>query len=110
MKLYEDQQRRQGQPIEYAFAKQVLASVAGTEAENLAESRGLDEREKRQASKLAIEQVGKLWETRNREPGGGEYGGLGSGGGDMGGGSAEQVGYGGGPKRREGAFRRWLDE
>ncbi|KAK3679634.1 hypothetical protein LTR78_000009 [Recurvomyces mirabilis] len=55
MKVFEDQQRREGKTVNHQFAKEMLAGIAGGEVDKLCETKGADyidrERAKREASK-----------------------------------------------------------
>jgi len=50
MKLYEDHQRKEGNVVSHAFAKELLAGFVGGEVDKLAETKGMDfvDREKAQ--------------------------------------------------------------
>ncbi|KAK8153960.1 hypothetical protein BKA80DRAFT_192562, partial [Phyllosticta citrichinensis] len=56
-KAFEDHQRKQGKPVQHAFAKELLAGFAAAEVDKLAESKGADwvdrEKAKHQAKKNA---------------------------------------------------------
>ncbi|KAF2140216.1 uncharacterized protein K452DRAFT_288988 [Aplosporella prunicola CBS 121167] len=56
-KAFEDHQRKQGKPVEHAFAKELLAGFAAAEVDKLAETKGEDfvdrERAKHEAKKNA---------------------------------------------------------
>lgn len=58
-KLYEDRQRREGVPVEHAFAKEMIAGIVGGEVDKLFETKGLDfldrERCKREAEQQAMQ-------------------------------------------------------
>lgn len=49
MKLFEDHQRKEGQPVSHQFAKELLAGFAGGEVDKLAETHG-----KRAISSISI--------------------------------------------------------
>ncbi|KAH6693067.1 hypothetical protein EV126DRAFT_429130 [Verticillium dahliae] len=78
MKLFEDRQRKNGEPVHHAFAKELLAGFAGAEVDKLVETKGLDyiDREKakrhaeKQAESLYENQYGDLeqYDPREREP------------------------------------------
>ncbi|KAM0723678.1 hypothetical protein Q7P37_000666 [Cladosporium fusiforme] len=57
MKMFEDKQRKEGQPVSHAFAKELLAGFAGGEVDRLAETKGADyidrEKAKHEAKKRA---------------------------------------------------------
>ncbi|KXL47632.1 hypothetical protein M433DRAFT_63930, partial [Acidomyces richmondensis BFW] len=57
MKLFEDQQRREGKQVDHQFAKELIAGFAGGEVDKLCETKGADyidrERAKRQARERA---------------------------------------------------------
>ena len=42
MKLFEDHQRREGEPVSHGFAKELLAGFVGGEVDKLAETKGED--------------------------------------------------------------------
>ncbi|KAF4303834.1 putative antibiotic response protein [Botryosphaeria dothidea] len=56
-KAFEDHQRKEGKPVNHAFAKELLAGFAAAEVDKLAETKGEDfvdrERAKHQAKKNA---------------------------------------------------------
>ncbi|KAK7555217.1 hypothetical protein IWX49DRAFT_606175 [Phyllosticta citricarpa] len=56
-KAFEDHQRKEGKPVNHAFAKEVLAGFAAAEVDKLAETKGADwvdrEKAKHQAKKNA---------------------------------------------------------
>ncbi|OTA31945.1 hypothetical protein BTJ68_08810 [Hortaea werneckii EXF-2000] len=57
MKLFEDEQRREGKQINHAFAKELIAGIAGGEVDKLCETKGADyidrERAKHEARRRA---------------------------------------------------------
>ncbi|RMY78694.1 hypothetical protein D0863_00496 [Hortaea werneckii] len=57
MKLFEDQQRREGKQVNHAFAKELIAGIAGGEVDKLCETKGADyidrERAKHEARRRA---------------------------------------------------------
>ncbi|KAJ9629283.1 hypothetical protein H2203_001653 [Taxawa tesnikishii (nom. ined.)] len=56
-KAFEDHQRKEGKPVEHAFAKELLAGFAAAEVDKLAETKGEDfvdrEKAKREAKRNA---------------------------------------------------------
>lgn len=60
LKHFEDDRRKDGQPVKHQFAKEALAAFAGAEADKLAETKGLNavdrEKVKRQAQDQAQQQ------------------------------------------------------
>lgn len=54
-KLYEDRQRREGQPVSHAFAKEMLAGIAGGEVDKLFETKGLDFLDREQTRRQAVD-------------------------------------------------------
>lgn len=58
-KVFEDRQRREGKPVSHAFAKELLAGIAGGEVDKLFETHGLDyldkEKAKHEARRMATE-------------------------------------------------------
>ncbi|KAH9822089.1 Protein of unknown function (DUF3759) [Teratosphaeria destructans] len=57
MKIFEDQQRKEGKQVNHAFAKELIAGIAGGEVDKLCETKGADyidrERAKHEAKKRA---------------------------------------------------------
>lgn len=54
-KMFEDRQRREGKPVSHAFAKELIAGIAGGEVDKLFETKGLDYLDRDEAKRQAIE-------------------------------------------------------
>ncbi|KAI0443885.1 hypothetical protein F4803DRAFT_286944 [Xylaria telfairii] len=64
MKLFEDRQRREGKTVNHAFAKEVLAGIAGAEVDKLFETKGLDAIDREKAKHHAKKQAEHLYEQQ----------------------------------------------
>ncbi|TGJ85766.1 hypothetical protein E0Z10_g2968 [Xylaria hypoxylon] len=67
MKLFEDRQRNEGKPVSHAFAKELLASIAGAEVDKLFETKGLDAFDREKAKHQAKKQAEHLYEQQYGE-------------------------------------------
>lgn len=56
-KIFEDRQRKEGKPVSHAFAKELLAGIAGGEVDKLFETKGLDYLDRDQARDQAVQQA-----------------------------------------------------
>jgi hypothetical protein len=56
-KVFEDKQRKEGKSVSHAFAKEMLAGIAGGEVDKLFETKGLDYLDKREAKDRAVQEV-----------------------------------------------------
>ncbi|RDW60062.1 hypothetical protein BP5796_11668 [Coleophoma crateriformis] len=61
-KLFEDRQRKEGKPVSHAFAKELLAGLAGAEIDKLAETKGEDFIDREKAKYHAKQQVEKMYD------------------------------------------------
>lgn len=57
MKMFEDRQRREGEPVSHGLAKEMIAGFAGGEVDKLIETRGLDDLDREQTRNRAIGQA-----------------------------------------------------
>ncbi|KAN0065101.1 hypothetical protein ACQY0O_001597 [Thecaphora frezii] len=64
MRAYEKRQEESGEPVKHAFAKEILAGIAGAEVDKLVETKGLDFLDREQAKRHAREQAEQLYESR----------------------------------------------
>lgn len=64
MKLYEDQQAKNGKPDSHALAKEILAGIAGAEIDKLFETKGLDALDKHKAKTHAQQEALKEYDVR----------------------------------------------
>ncbi|PWN23384.1 hypothetical protein BCV69DRAFT_280992 [Microstroma glucosiphilum] len=66
MRVYEKRQEREGKTENHAFAKELLAGIAGAEVDKLFETKGLDyldqEKAKRHAQQEAVSQYEQRYE------------------------------------------------
>ncbi|KAK9383545.1 uncharacterized protein V2V93DRAFT_362083 [Kockiozyma suomiensis] len=62
-KAFEDKQRREGQPVSHAFAKEVLAGFAGAEVDKLIETKGLNFYDREKAKRHAQQQVEQMYNS-----------------------------------------------
>lgn len=53
MKMFEDHQRREGEPVSHGFAKELLAGFVGGEVDRLAETKGEDAWDRHKAKERA---------------------------------------------------------
>lgn len=63
MKVFEDKQRRDGQPVSHKFAKEMLAGIAGGEVDKLFESKGLNYLDREKAKRQAQNQVQSAYDN-----------------------------------------------
>ncbi|KAJ9661553.1 hypothetical protein H2198_001933 [Neophaeococcomyces mojaviensis] len=63
MKLFEDQQRKEGKTVNHGFAKELLAGLVGAEVDRLAETKGMDEYDKVQAKRHAERQAEGMYDS-----------------------------------------------
>lgn len=61
-KVFEDRQRRNGQPVSHAFAKEMLAGIAGGEIDKLFETKGLDYLDRDESKRQAQQYVEQAYE------------------------------------------------
>eukprot|EP00246_Nothoceros_aenigmaticus_P005954 TRINITY_DN18536_c0_g1_i1.p1 TRINITY_DN18536_c0_g1~~TRINITY_DN18536_c0_g1_i1.p1 ORF type:complete len:126 (+),score=30.97 TRINITY_DN18536_c0_g1_i1:87-464(+) len=61
-KIFEDRQRSEGKPVSHAFAKELLAGIAGAEIDKLAETKGLDWVDREKAKNHAREQTENMYD------------------------------------------------
>ncbi|CAF9936618.1 MAG: hypothetical protein HETSPECPRED_010390 [Heterodermia speciosa] len=64
MKKFEDHQREKGEPVNHAFAKELLAGFAGGEVDKLAETKGMDLYDKERAHHQAKENASQLYDQQ----------------------------------------------
>ncbi|KAI0106429.1 hypothetical protein GGR51DRAFT_559846 [Nemania sp. FL0031] len=64
MKLFEDRQRKEGKTVNHAFAKELLAGIAGAEVDKLIETKGLDAIDREKAKHHAKKQAEHLYEQQ----------------------------------------------
>ncbi|KAI0401329.1 hypothetical protein F4802DRAFT_433888 [Xylaria palmicola] len=64
MKLFEDRQRREGKTVKHAFAKEMLAGIAGAEVDKLFETKGLDAWDREKAKHHAKKQAEHLYDEQ----------------------------------------------
>ncbi|KAI0133069.1 hypothetical protein F4776DRAFT_625974 [Hypoxylon sp. NC0597] len=64
MKLFEDRQRKEGKAVNHAFAKELLAGIAGAEVDKLVETKGLDFIDREKAKRHAKEQAEHLYDSQ----------------------------------------------
>ncbi|KAI1138693.1 hypothetical protein F5Y05DRAFT_47347 [Hypoxylon sp. FL0543] len=64
MKLFEDRQRKEGKPVNHAFAKELIAGIAGAEVDKLVETKGLDFVDREKAKRHAKEQAEHLYDSQ----------------------------------------------
>ncbi|KAH6655154.1 hypothetical protein BKA67DRAFT_559623 [Truncatella angustata] len=61
MKLFEDRQRKNGEPVNHQFAKEIVAGIAGAEVDKLFETKGLDFLDREKAKRHAKQQAESLY-------------------------------------------------
>ncbi|KAH7368732.1 hypothetical protein B0T11DRAFT_326883 [Plectosphaerella cucumerina] len=64
MKLFEDRQRRSGEPVKHQFAKELLMGFAGAEVDRLVETKGMDYLDQRRARDQAQERAAELYDRQ----------------------------------------------
>ncbi|KAI8627637.1 hypothetical protein F5Y19DRAFT_477163 [Xylariaceae sp. FL1651] len=64
MKLFEDRQRKEGKTVNHAFAKEMLAGIAGAEVDKLFETKGLDAYDREKAKHHAKKQAEHLYDEQ----------------------------------------------
>lgn len=64
MRLWEQQQRKEGKPVEHGLAKEMLAAAAGFEVDKLVETKGLDFVDREKAKHHAKKQAEELYEQQ----------------------------------------------
>ncbi|ORY67247.1 cipC-like antibiotic response protein [Pseudomassariella vexata] len=62
MKVFEDRQRKKGEPVNHAFAKEMLAGIAAAEVDKLVETKGLDHIDRQKAKHHAEKQAEHLYD------------------------------------------------
>ncbi|PMD12905.1 hypothetical protein NA56DRAFT_652183 [Hyaloscypha hepaticicola] len=61
-KMFEDRQRKDGQPVSHQFAKEMLVGLAGAEVDKLAETKGMDFIDREKAKHHAKENVENMYD------------------------------------------------
>ncbi|KAI0124197.1 hypothetical protein BJ170DRAFT_75512 [Xylariales sp. AK1849] len=64
MKVFEDRQRNNGEPVKHQFAKEMLVGLAGAEVDKLFETKGLDEFDREKAKHQAKKQAESLYDEQ----------------------------------------------
>ncbi|KAK1637625.1 hypothetical protein BDP81DRAFT_211800 [Colletotrichum phormii] len=64
MKLFEDRQRKNGEPVKHQFAKEMIAGIAGAEVDKLFETKGLDYIDREKAKRHAEKQAEHLYQEQ----------------------------------------------
>jgi hypothetical protein len=67
MHLWENEQRKEGKPVEHGVAKELLCAAAGYEVDRLAESKGLDWLDREKAKHHAKEQAKSLYDQQYQD-------------------------------------------
>ncbi|KAI1084224.1 hypothetical protein F5B20DRAFT_287817 [Whalleya microplaca] len=62
MKLFEDRQRKEGKQVNHAFAKELLAGIAGAEVDKLFETKGLDAIDREKAKHHAKKEAEQMYD------------------------------------------------
>lgn len=63
MKKWEDDKRRDGEPVDHQFAKEAIAALAGAEVDKLAETKGLDYVDRERAKHEARRRVDNSYDN-----------------------------------------------
>ncbi|KAI9682551.1 MAG: hypothetical protein M1829_000344 [Trizodia sp. TS-e1964] len=63
-RLFEQHQESEGKPVSHAFAKEMLAGFAAAEVDKLAETKGLDAYDRREAHKKARENTDNMYDQQ----------------------------------------------
>jgi len=66
-KLFEDHQRKEGKPVDHAFAKELLAGFVGGEVDKLAETKGMNEWDEHEARKHAKQNAEHMYDQHYRD-------------------------------------------
>ncbi|KAG9244936.1 hypothetical protein BJ878DRAFT_503806 [Calycina marina] len=61
-KIFEDRQRAEGKTVSHAFAKELLAGIAGAEIDKLAETKGMDFVDREKAKQHAKQQTEHMYD------------------------------------------------
>ena len=64
MRLWEQEQRKEGQAVNHGFAKELLAAAVGFEVDKLAETKGLDFVDRERAKHHAKKQAEHLYDEQ----------------------------------------------
>lgn len=64
MRLWEQNQRKDGKPVEHGLAKEMLAAAAGFEVDKLVETKGLDYVDREKAKSHAKKQAEELYDQQ----------------------------------------------
>ena len=64
MRLWENEQRKEGKAVDHGLAKEMLAAAAGFEVDRLAETKGLDFVDKERAKHHAKKQAEQLYDQQ----------------------------------------------
>lgn len=64
MKVFEDRQRKKGEPVNHALAKEMLAGLVGFEVDRFAESKGADWVDKEKAKREAKKQADQMYDQQ----------------------------------------------
>ncbi|OGE56924.1 hypothetical protein PENARI_c002G06315 [Penicillium arizonense] len=64
MKAYEDHQKKSGQEVNHAFAKELLVGFVGGEIDKLAETKGMDWVDREKAKRHAEKNAHHMYEER----------------------------------------------
>lgn len=62
MRIFEQRQRASGEPVSHGFAKELLAGIAGGEADKLFETKGLDYLDREKAKRQAENQARDMYD------------------------------------------------
>ncbi|KAG2172483.1 hypothetical protein INT44_006656 [Umbelopsis vinacea] len=70
MRLYEQKAEKEGKQDDHAFAKEILAGIAGASVDGLIESKGLNFIDREKAKRHATQEAEKLYKERTGYTGG----------------------------------------
>ncbi|KAK7203394.1 hypothetical protein BZA70DRAFT_291425 [Myxozyma melibiosi] len=62
-KAFEDKQRKEGKPVSHAFAKELLAGIAGAEVDKLVETKGLNFVDREKAKNTSRNQLNQMYDS-----------------------------------------------
>ncbi|KAK3074823.1 hypothetical protein LTR53_002418 [Teratosphaeriaceae sp. CCFEE 6253] len=62
MKVFEDQQRKEGKTVDHQFAKEMLAGIAGGEVDKLCETKGADYVDRERAKHEAKQRTSQMYD------------------------------------------------
>ncbi|KAK7747182.1 hypothetical protein SLS62_009124 [Diatrype stigma] len=65
VKLFEDRQRKEGKTVSHAFAKELIAGIAGAEVDKLVETKGFDAIDREKAKHHARKQAEQLYDQQH---------------------------------------------